>query len=66
MRVGGCYWYEVGCLLSFDNCTDDPDRKKGNHLEQREKLGLTAPNKGASRSRTPLAESADAMQKVEV
>ncbi|PWA63726.1 soluble N-ethylmaleimide-sensitive factor adaptor protein 33 [Artemisia annua] len=44
---------------------DDPDRKKGNHLEQREKLGLTAPNKGASRSRTPLPESADAMQKVE-
>ncbi|PWA54634.1 soluble N-ethylmaleimide-sensitive factor adaptor protein 33 [Artemisia annua] len=44
---------------------DDPDQKKGNHLEQREKLGLTAPNKGASRSRTPLAESADAMQKVE-
>nr|GEX93640.1 hypothetical protein [Tanacetum cinerariifolium] len=44
---------------------DDPDRKKGNHLEQREKLGLTTPNKGASRSRTPLPESADAMQKVE-
>lgn len=44
---------------------DDPDRKKGNHLEQREKLGLATPNKGASRSRTPLPESADAMQKVE-
>nr|XP_043614427.1 SNAP25 homologous protein SNAP33-like [Erigeron canadensis]XP_043614428.1 SNAP25 homologous protein SNAP33-like [Erigeron canadensis] len=45
---------------------DDPDRKKGNHLEQREKLGLTTtPNKGQSRSRTPLPESADAMQKVE-
>lgn len=45
---------------------DDPDRKKGNHLEQREKLGLTnTPNKGPSRSRTPLPESADAMQKVE-
>lgn len=44
---------------------DDPDRKKGNHLEQREKLGLTTPNKGASRSRTPPPESADAMQKVE-
>ncbi|KAI3785662.1 hypothetical protein L1987_44786 [Smallanthus sonchifolius] len=45
---------------------DDPDRRKGNHLEQREKLGLTTtPNKGPSRSRTPLPESADAMQKVE-
>ncbi|CAI9281480.1 unnamed protein product [Lactuca saligna] len=45
---------------------DDPDRRKGNHLEQREKLGLTTtPNKGASRSRVPLPESADAMQKVE-
>ncbi|KAJ0754953.1 putative target SNARE coiled-coil domain-containing protein [Helianthus annuus] len=45
---------------------DDPDRRKGNHLEQREKLGLTStPNKGPSRSRTPLPESADAMQKVE-
>uniref|UniRef100_A0A251U0J1 Putative target SNARE coiled-coil-like domain-containing protein n=1 Tax=Helianthus annuus TaxID=4232 RepID=A0A251U0J1_HELAN len=29
---------------------DDPDRRKGNHLEQREKLGLaTTPNKGPSR-----------------
>lgn len=55
-------------LLSFDYLlTDDPDRRKGNHLEQREKLGLTTtPNKGASRSRVPLPESADAMQKVEV
>ncbi|XP_024969248.1 SNAP25 homologous protein SNAP33-like [Cynara cardunculus var. scolymus] len=45
---------------------DDPDRRKGNHLEQREKLGLTTtPNKGPSRSRTPLPESSDAMQKVE-
>ncbi|KAM0060455.1 putative target SNARE coiled-coil domain-containing protein [Helianthus debilis subsp. tardiflorus] len=46
---------------------DDPDRRKGNHLEQREKLGLTtSSNKGpSSRSRTPLPESADAMQKVE-
>ncbi|MFS7972126.1 putative target SNARE coiled-coil domain-containing protein [Helianthus anomalus] len=45
---------------------DDPDRRKGNHLEQREKLGLTTtPNKGPSRSKTPLPESADAMQKVE-
>ncbi|KAI3726855.1 hypothetical protein L1987_66661 [Smallanthus sonchifolius] len=45
---------------------DDPDRRKGNHLEQRERLGLTTtPNKGPSRSRTPLPESADAMQKVE-
>ncbi|KAM0032983.1 putative target SNARE coiled-coil domain-containing protein [Helianthus debilis subsp. tardiflorus] len=45
---------------------DDPDRRKGNHLEQREKLGLaTTPNKGPSHSRTRLPESADAMQKVE-
>ncbi|XP_076947615.1 SNAP25 homologous protein SNAP33-like [Bidens hawaiensis] len=46
---------------------DDPDRRKGNHLEQREKLGLTTTaNKGpSSHSRTPPPESADSMQKVE-
>ncbi|XP_076895765.1 SNAP25 homologous protein SNAP33-like [Bidens hawaiensis] len=48
------------------NIRDDPDRRKGNHLEQREKLGLTTANKGpSSLSRTPLPESADSMQKVE-
>lgn len=48
------------------NIRDDPDRRKGNHLEQREKLGLTTtPNKGATRSRTPPSEASDAMQKVE-
>lgn len=48
------------------NIRDDSDRRKGNHLEQRERLGLgTNTNKGPSRSREPLPESADAMQKVE-
>ncbi|KAJ9567346.1 hypothetical protein OSB04_003312 [Centaurea solstitialis] len=48
------------------NIRDDPDRRKGNHLEQREKLGLTTTqNKGSSRSRTPPPESSEAMQKVE-
>lgn len=48
------------------NIRDVPDRRKGNHLEQREKLGITTtPNKGPLRSRDPLPESADAMQKVE-
>ncbi|RDX86280.1 SNAP25-likeous protein SNAP33 [Mucuna pruriens] len=46
---------------------DDPVRSKGNHLEQREKLGLTtsAP-KGQSKLRTPPQEPTNALEKVEV
>lgn len=44
---------------------DDPVRSKGNHLEQREKLGLTSTRNG-SKSRTPLPEPTNALQKVEV
>ncbi|KAK7411366.1 hypothetical protein VNO78_02799 [Psophocarpus tetragonolobus] len=46
---------------------DDPVRRKGNHLEQREKLGLTssAP-KGQSKSRTTLSEPTNTLEKVEV
>ncbi|GAU24647.1 hypothetical protein TSUD_208730 [Trifolium subterraneum] len=44
---------------------DDPVRRKGNHLEQREKLGLTSASKGQSKLRTPPQEPTAALQKVE-
>ncbi|KAI3820143.1 hypothetical protein L1987_14001 [Smallanthus sonchifolius] len=44
---------------------DDPAQRKGAHLEQREKLGLTTtPTKGQSRSRTLPPEPTNALQKV--
>ncbi|GMQ10873.1 hypothetical protein CsSME_00053704 [Camellia sinensis var. sinensis] len=45
---------------------DDPTQRKGNHLEQREKLGLTPAPKGRSSTRTPPPEPTNALQKVEV
>ncbi|XP_020224879.1 SNAP25 homologous protein SNAP33 [Cajanus cajan] len=45
---------------------DDPIRRKGNHLEQREKLGLTSAPKGQSKLRTPPQEPTNALEKVEV
>lgn len=45
---------------------DDPVRSKGNHLEQREKLGLTSAAKGQSKLRTPPHEPTNALEKVEV
>ncbi|TKY73334.1 SNAP25-likeous protein SNAP33 [Spatholobus suberectus] len=45
---------------------DDPVRRKGNHMEQREKLGLTSAPKGQSKSLTTLAEPTHALEKVEV
>lgn len=45
---------------------DDMSHKRGNHLEQREKLGLGPTSKGRSQSRTPPPEPTDAFQKVEV
>ncbi|XP_061346580.1 SNAP25 homologous protein SNAP33-like isoform X2 [Gastrolobium bilobum] len=44
---------------------DDPVRRKGNHLEQREKLGLTSAPKGQSKVRTPPHEPTNAIEKVE-
>ncbi|XP_076885866.1 putative SNAP25 homologous protein SNAP30 [Bidens hawaiensis] len=45
---------------------DDPAQRKGAHLEQREKLGLTTnQTKGQSYSRTPPREPTNALQKVE-
>ncbi|KAL7619226.1 hypothetical protein Lser_V15G00545 [Lactuca serriola] len=45
---------------------DDPALRKGAHLEQREKLGLsTTQTKGQSHSRTPPSEPTNALQKVE-
>ncbi|KAK2999993.1 hypothetical protein RJ639_024188 [Escallonia herrerae] len=44
---------------------DDPVQRKGNHLEQRDKLGLTPAPKVRSNSRTPPPEPTDAMQNVQ-
>ncbi|RDY04800.1 SNAP25-likeous protein SNAP33 [Mucuna pruriens] len=45
---------------------DDPVRRKGNHLEQREKLGLTSAPKGQSKSRTTPSEPTNSLERVEV
>lgn len=45
---------------------DDPVWSKGNHLEQRERLGLSSVPNGRSKSRTPPPEPTNALQKVEV
>jgi synaptosomal-associated protein 25 len=45
---------------------DNEVKRKGNHLEQREKLGLTPVPKGRSHTRTLPSEPSDALQKVEV
>ncbi|XP_010546183.1 PREDICTED: SNAP25 homologous protein SNAP33 [Tarenaya hassleriana] len=45
---------------------DDSPKRRANHIEQREKLGLNAPPKAQSRTRSPLPEPTDAYQKVEV
>ncbi|KAJ1421839.1 Target SNARE coiled-coil-like proteiny domain [Sesbania bispinosa] len=45
---------------------DDPVSRKGNHLEQREKLGLTSAPKGQSKLRTPPHEPTTTLEKVEV
>ncbi|KAK4395858.1 SNAP25 homologous protein SNAP33 [Sesamum angolense] len=44
---------------------DDPVQRRGNHLEQRERLGLSS-SKERSHTRTPPPEPTDALQKVEV
>ncbi|TXG51681.1 hypothetical protein EZV62_024205 [Acer yangbiense] len=46
--------------------THDSPKRRGNHLELREKLGLNHSSKGRSNSRTPPPEPTDAFQKVEV
>ncbi|KAH6758482.1 soluble N-ethylmaleimide-sensitive factor adaptor protein 33 [Perilla frutescens var. frutescens] len=46
---------------------DDPVQRKGNHLEQRERLGLSSASKErSSHTRKPLTEPTNVMQKVEV
>lgn len=45
---------------------DDPVQRRGNHLEQREKLGLNSAPKERSSSRTLPQEPTNALQKVEV
>ncbi|XP_043703313.1 SNAP25 homologous protein SNAP33-like [Telopea speciosissima] len=45
---------------------DDSFKRRSNHLEQREKLGLAPVPKERSNSRQPLAEPTNAIQKVEV
>ncbi|KAK4794896.1 hypothetical protein SAY86_012890 [Trapa natans] len=46
--------------------TKDEVQRKGSHLEQREKLGLTSSSRPKSHSHTPPPEPTDALQKVEV
>lgn len=45
---------------------DDPVQRKGNHLEQREKLGLSSGRTERTNSRTPPSEPTNALQKVEL
>ncbi|XP_010258125.1 PREDICTED: SNAP25 homologous protein SNAP33-like [Nelumbo nucifera] len=45
---------------------DDPSKKRGSHLEQLGKLGLTPPSRGKPNSRSPPPEPTTALQKVEV
>ncbi|XP_044486068.1 SNAP25 homologous protein SNAP33-like [Mangifera indica] len=45
---------------------DDPVQRKGNHMVQREKLGLSHASRGPANTQAPLHEPADAYQKVEV
>ncbi|PHT46272.1 SNAP25 -like proteinous protein SNAP33 [Capsicum baccatum] len=45
--------------------SDNPVQRRGNHLEQREKLGLNSAPKARSSSRTPPPEPTNALQKVE-
>jgi len=45
---------------------DDPVRRKDNHLEQRDKLGLTSAPKGQSKLQTPPPEPTNALEKIEV
>ncbi|XP_051115755.1 SNAP25 homologous protein SNAP33 [Andrographis paniculata] len=45
---------------------DDPIYRKGNHLEQREKLGLSSANKERSNARKTVPEPTDSLQKVEM
>ncbi|CAN4100389.1 unnamed protein product [Withania somnifera] len=44
---------------------DDPVQRRGNHLEQREKLGLNSAPKVRSSSRAPPPDPTNALQKVE-
>ncbi|KAA3458363.1 SNAP25-like proteinous protein SNAP33-like [Gossypium australe] len=46
--------------------TRDDSQRRGAHLEQREKLGLTPVPRGGSKSRTPPSEPTNTFQKVEV
>lgn len=52
--------------MSFIWFSDDPVQRKGNHLEQREKLGLSSGHTERTNSRTPPSEPTNALQKVEV
>ncbi|KAL6574195.1 Helical region found in SNAREs [Orobanche hederae] len=45
---------------------DDPVQRKGNHLEEREKLGLSSRHTERTNSRTPPSEPTNALQKVEL
>lgn len=48
------------------NCTGDEVGKRGGHIEQREKLGLTPMPKVKSNTHNSHPEQTEALQKVEV
>ncbi|XP_047338756.1 SNAP25 homologous protein SNAP33-like [Impatiens glandulifera] len=52
--------------ISGPTITRDEVQRKGDHLQQREKLGLTATSKANSNARTTYAEPTDVYQKIEV
>ncbi|BAT84245.1 hypothetical protein VIGAN_04156000 [Vigna angularis var. angularis] len=60
------WWLAAALVVARGGAIDDPVRKIGNHLEQREKLGLTSTTKGQSKSRAAPSESTNALEKVEV
>ncbi|CAI9111918.1 OLC1v1012262C1 [Oldenlandia corymbosa var. corymbosa] len=45
---------------------DDPAYRRGSHLEQREKLGLTSAHQERAKTRPPVPEPTNNLQKVEV
>lgn len=63
-----CYYYckYFVCLSSVGVVSDDSFIRRGNHLEQRDRLGLGHVPKGRNKSRTPPPEPTNALQKVEV
>ncbi|XP_060670816.1 SNAP25 homologous protein SNAP33-like [Ziziphus jujuba] len=62
----GTYGFHGRLLAASKPLFDDEVVRKGNHLEQREKLGLTPAPRGRSNTQKLTTEPTDALQKVEV